>query len=149
MPNGPVDAGAATVNGYKPETWGKLQEKTGAPCKPFSWDDAREIYGLLSGETVLGAATHFDVAFLREAFRRVRHPFPNISHRFVDVHSLAIPLVAAGKIERVSLECLCQFYGLGSVEHSAASDVSKTITVFERLCLDLLPAAQAATGGVQ
>lgn len=143
MPNGPVDAGAAAVNGFKPDTWGKLQ----GGAKPFSFDDARELYTLFQeGGTFLGAAIHFDIAFLKEAFRRVRHPWPNVSHRLIDIHSLALPLVLAGKIERGSLEAVSEFYGLGKVEHSAASDVDKTIKVFERLCLDALDGMHNADG---
>lgn len=147
MPNGPVSAGAAAVNGFKPETWGKVQASAGTPCKPFSFDDARELYAIFQeGGMFLGAAIHFDIAFLKEAFRRVRHPWPNVSHRTIDIHSLAIPLALAEKISRPSLESVSEFYGLGKVTHSAAADVDLTIKVFERLCLDSLDGMHNADG---
>lgn len=154
MPCGPVDAGAAKVNGFTPEKWGAVQEAAGVPCRPFSFDDAREIYELAKNaevEAPLGANIAFDMRFLREAFRRVRHPFPPFkSHRTVDIQALAIPLVVAGKVPTASLQNLARFYGIDTgAAHSAAGDVDMTIRVFERLVLDFLPAAQATNGGAQ
>lgn len=152
MPCGPVDPGAAKANGFTPEKWGAVQEAAGIPCRPFSFDDAGDLYRMIvppQGDTVeapLGANIAFDMRFLREAFRRVRHPFPAFkTHRTVDVQALAIPLVVAGKIPNASLKHIAEFYGIDtSAAHSAAGDVNMTIQVFERLVLEFLPAAKMA-----
>lgn len=154
MPCGPVDPGAAKVNGFRSETWGELQEKTGVPCRAFSFEDAKTLYEMAvppGGETCamfLGANTRFDLDFLKEAFRRVRHPFPTLKkHRLLDVQSIAFCLQLAEKIEDTALVRIAEFYGLSTAaQHSAAGDVDMTIKVFERLCFDALDGFHHADG---
>ncbi len=135
LPIGPCEPGAARVNGYDPATWGRTEYAPGRLPGYFTAADADEIGAFLSqGEFLCGAATHFDVAMLKSAFKRVRVPWPaTISHRVVDVHSIAHPLLLAGKITSVSLGALAKHFGLGDVPHTAPGDVTLTMQVYEKL----------------
>lgn len=145
LPVGPVHPRAAAVNGYDPSTWATTEYAPGKVPGYFTAADAEEIAAVLSlGDMLGGAATHFDVRMLKAAFARVRAPWPkSISHRLVDVHSLANPLLLAGKIKSVSLGELVAFFGLGVVPHTAPGDVSLTMQVYERLLGMYWPAVSA------
>ncbi len=142
MPRGPCNPEAAKVNGFTPEKW------AGAPY--FTAEHAEKIAAVLQYTADVrgflgGAATAFDRAFLMKAFERVRVPFPAVSHRLVDVQSMALPLLLVGRIQGVSLQALQDVFGLGAVEHTAVGDVHNTIKVFEGLAEMLCPALLGAT----
>lgn len=130
LPAGPIGARAAQVNGYNADAWAT----TG---KQFTQTDARDIGGMLEAGGILGGANPtFDQQFLKAAFRRVRYPWPaygKLTHRLIDVQSMAIPLMCIGAIKNTSLHSLCEFFGLGEVQHSALSDALQAAKVFELL----------------
>lgn len=130
FPCGPCDPDAARINGYTPVRWSEL-----GAVGPLLASDAQEIgVALAKGDLLGGAATSFDRDMLQGAFRRVRVPWPKVSHRLVDVQSLAAPFLIAGKIQSVSLAALAYYFlGVGSVPHTAAGDIDLTIRVFEKL----------------
>jgi DNA polymerase-3 subunit epsilon len=135
MPHGACGVEAAKVNGFSFELWSKT------PAPYFTAEHATKIGNLIAQAGVLGgAATAFDRAFLMKAFERVRVPWPSITHRLVDVQSLALPLVYAGKIEKPSLENIAAYFNLGPVRHTAVDDCFQTIRVFEELLALFCPA---------
>ena len=148
MPRGECGEGAARVNGFTFEKW------AGSPF--FTAEHAHKIAAVLeyvaqAGGCIGGAAVAFDRAFLTKAFERVRVPFPKISHRLIDVQSMAVPLLVTEQIRGVSLGDLQDYFGLGAVEHTAVGDVHNTIKVFEGLLEVLCPGlmiAPAAAGVV-
>ncbi len=146
LPVGPCDPGAAKVNGYDPQTWALTEYAPGKVPGFFTAADAEEIAAVLSlGEMIGGANTPFDIGILKAAFKRVRVPWPkSISYRVLDVHSLGNPLLVTGKVKSVSLSHLAEFFGLGSVAHTAPGDVSLTMQVYERLLEMYWPTLGAA-----
>lgn len=131
MPLGGVSDHVARINGYDRNEW----TKTGA--QPFDDYHAHVIADKLAkGGIVGGANPTFDQQFLKAAFRKVRVPWPDktkLTHRLIDVQSLAIPLVVIGAIKNTSLHELCRFFGLGEVQHSALSDALQAAKCFELL----------------
>jgi DNA polymerase III alpha subunit (gram-positive type) len=133
MPQGEVSLGAAKVNGFTREAWAARGARPLEPSDMFDLD----AFLAESGATMFGgAATQFDVGFTKQQFRRARvepHYMNKMSHRQVDVQSLGIPFVLAGKVRSVSLADLCKLFGVvNSAAHSAQGDVEATIAVFER-----------------
>lgn len=131
LPQGPCHPGAAKVNGFTPEAW------SARGAKPMTATDIVELNSWLEHyqpDMFGGAATHFDVNMLNAAIDRVRMPRPRMSHRQLDVQSLASPLVVAGLVDGVSLEKLCKFLGITNhAPHTAKGDCDATIEVYERL----------------
>lgn len=131
MPQGDCNPGAAEVNGFTREAW----EARGAT--PMKRQDLIELDWWLAHhkpDMFGGAACHFDVAMLGNAFDRVRVPRPRMSHRQLDIQSLAVPLVVSGQVTGVSLAKLCAFFGIENrCAHTAKGDIDATIEVFERL----------------
>jgi len=127
-PAGDVPPHVAKINGYAVEKWTRL---------PFTTKDARLIADKLAAGGIIGGANPtFDQQFLKAAFRKVRVPWPDkqrLTHRLIDVQSLAIPLVVIGAIKNTSLHELCRFFGLGEVQHSALSDALQAAKCFELL----------------
>ena len=142
MPVGDCNPGAAEVNGFSREVW----RARGA--QPMVRQDLIELDWWLERhrpDMFGGAATHFDVNMLAGAFDRARVARPKMSHRQLDVQSLAAPLVVAGCIEGVSLAKLCAFFGIvNHGPHTAKGDCDATIEVFERLVGMYWPALGAA-----
>lgn len=130
VPSGDIAPFIAKLNGYDRDAWAR----TG---KQFTADDARFIADKLAQGGIIGGANPtFDQQFLKAAFRKVRVPWPDktkLTHRLIDVQSLAIPLVVIGAIKNTSLHELCRFFGLGEVQHSALSDALQAAKCFELL----------------
>lgn len=131
-PDRPVTAEAALVNGYSSETWGgesahlvlsKLatyMQKTLPSDKSALW---------------CGANPGFDRNFIRSDRRRhgVSSAMP-VSYRNVDVESIALPLLAAGVINKTSLQALREWADIPSTEtHAALSDVRDTVSVLHHM----------------
>jgi DNA polymerase III epsilon subunit-like protein len=131
-PIGPCTPEAARVNGYSPEAWAAAEfPKVGGV---FSHEAACHVSQALDGLVLWGGSNPaFDERMLREAFRRVRCPWPKMGHRKVDIASLAAPLLAVGKVKGTGLGQLMAFFGLGEQSHNALADVKASIVVFERL----------------
>lgn len=130
MPSGGVPAHVARINGYDEEQWRQTA------CQ-FKRHDAHFIADKLAEGGIIGGANPtFDQQFLKAAFRKVRVPWPDktkLTHRLIDVQSLAIPLVVIGAIKNTSLHELCRFFGLGEVQHSALNDALQAAKCFELL----------------
>lgn len=125
----PDFAAAAKINGYTEDNRKgsvALTAKHVANC--FAAIDA-------SDGMVVGANPGFDWGFLRTAAERMSVPLPTSRVRLIDVSSLAVPMVAAGKAESMSLRDLVKLVGKeqGDV-HTSKRDVELTIDVFEYLC---------------
>lgn len=123
---GHVPANVCKHNGYNPETY----------VHPFNASDALEISEALVKRGAI--LTYWDsaVPFLRKAFADVRVSWPSrgqVKPHVYDVQSMAIPLVVCGAIKNTSLHALCEFFGLGAVQHSALSDALQAAKCFELL----------------
>ena len=142
MPQGDCNPGAAEVNGFTREAWAARGAETmkRQDLIELDWWLARHKPDMFGG-----AATHFDVGMLGNAFDRVRVPRPKMSHRQLDIQSLATPLVVAGKIGGVSLAKICDFLGVTNLApHTAKGDCDATIDAFERLVGMYWPAMAGA-----
>lgn len=130
LPAGGLEPHAAKINGYDADLWRQT-------ATMFTADDARCIGDKLAAGGIIGGANPtFDQQFLKAAFRKVRVPWPDktkLTHRLIDVQSLAIPLVVIGAIKNTSLQALCKFFDLGDVKHSALSDAIQAAKCFELL----------------
>lgn len=142
VPAGRVGAKAAKVNGYNKDLW----EASGA--KPMTEEDARTVADYLCRGGIIGGANPaFDQGFLKATFERLRLEFPGtapdapkwwpshkeLTHRLVDIQSLAMPLVCLGLIKNTSLHEVAKFFGLGDVVHSALSDATQAAHAFTHL----------------
>lgn len=126
MPLGACHPGAQKVNGFDIIKW------QGAPT--FRESHAREIQAVLNQADMLGGCcVAFDKGMLERQFKRVRLDMKLTTHRTVDIQSLAVPLVYAGKIQTPSLHNLMTFFGLGDCKHTARADNEATIAIFEKL----------------
>jgi DNA polymerase III epsilon subunit-like protein len=143
LAHGPISPEAQKVNGYDPEKWWK---KNAVYLTAEELSKALELVN--QAEYLGGAATAFDRGFLHAACDRLRLPRPKISHRLIDVQSLAVPFFFLGQVKSLSLGAIDQGLcgGNGKVPHNAPGDVDITINVFEALVSRLgsgLLAAQA------
>jgi DNA polymerase III epsilon subunit-like protein len=125
----PDFASAAKINGYTEDNRkGSVVFAARHLAACFAAIDAND--GM-----VVGANPAFDWGFLHTAAARLRVPLPKSRVRLIDVSSLAVPMVAAGKVEGLSLRQLVKMVGKNQGEvHSSKLDVELTIDVFEHLC---------------
>jgi len=122
-------------NGYTPERW--------ANASPVA-EVLDRLTPVLDGCILAGHNVPFDRAFLREAYRRAERPFPEVDYHVVDTASLAWPLVVAGVIDSLRLRVICEHLGISNQgEHSATTDVRRTIDVYRRLMPVLDPVLQS------
>lgn len=130
--NGTVDPEAAEVNGFDPDTWGGIGvcpaiRSFAKWCDDHKPDSGKALW--------CGANVSFDRAFLRCAFDQCQEAWPDsISHRSVDVQSLAFPLYACGKIEGVGMRHLRKAFSISEASaHEAMGDVLDTVLVLREL----------------
>jgi DNA polymerase-3 subunit epsilon len=139
MPQGSCSEGAAKVNGYSREAW------AARGARPLVVEDLYELNQWLTHhepDMWAGAATAFDVAFLKGLYKRARASLPKMSHRMVDVQSLALPLLLSGELQSVSLASLASHFGITNpAQHTSQGDVATTAQVLESLCAKYLQAA--------
>jgi DNA polymerase III epsilon subunit-like protein len=129
----PNFVGAAKINGYTDANRSgsvALTARHIAAC--FAAIDA--VDGV-----VVGANPAFDWGFLQTAAERMSVPLPKSRVRLIDVASMAVPMVAAGKVEGYSLRNLVKLVGKTQGDgagggHTSKQDVELTIDVFEFLC---------------
>lgn len=122
-----IDAEAAEINGYNPETWGGIAEKTAA------WLFLDFVRG--RDEIVGGANIRFDIDFLNAWLARcgARKPF---WPRLVDLQSLALNAHTQGRITlprkangqlSFSVTSICSALGLTRASsHDALEDAKDT-----------------------
>lgn len=125
--------GAAKINGYDAA---KREQ-----CASFRYGFVKRCFDAIEAVDgiVLGANPAFDWAFLKTAAERLGVPLPKCRVRLVDVSSLAVPMMAAGKVASLSLRDLVKLVGKTQGDgagggHTSKQDVELTIDVFEFLC---------------
>jgi hypothetical protein len=117
------------VQGYTLELWAVRG------AQPFTMQDAQIIAQMLAyaGQTG-GSNPGFDVKFLKAEFARVGMPWPKISHRMIDVASMAVHLEVFGLIPERGMKGLRNFFGISEEKaHTARADCDDSIKVFEAL----------------
>lgn len=116
---------ALQVNGYTPEKWADATPRRDALIN-FSRVCQNGVW--------VGHNAQFDRRFVMAAFWREKMPMPAMDYRQVCTVSMGWPLVATGKLTSVSLENLCNYFGIDNTgAHSALVDVYRTIEVYRRL----------------
>lgn len=130
-----ADPEALRHNGYTPERW--------ADALPAGEVLAR-LTPVLDGCILAGHNVPFDRAFLRKTYSRTGRAFPDVDYHVVDTASLTWPFVLAGLIDSLRLRVICEHLGISNQgEHSAATDVRRTIEVYRRLMPVLDPVFQS------
>jgi DNA polymerase III epsilon subunit-like protein len=129
-----VDARAAEINGYDPETWGGIPEKMAAALL-LDFTTGRD-------EIVAGANIRFDINFLtalvvRAGFRKPFWP------RLVDLQSLALNAHSQGKLSlprkengqlSFSVTAVCEALGIQRQgAHDALQDAVETAEAIRRI----------------
>lgn len=123
---------ATQVNGFSYDKWAQR----GATM--FTGDDVRAFRAFLTQhapDSFGGANTQFDVGMLENMTRRAREPrLSLLTYCQVDVQSMAVPLIVAGKIKSAALASLCSYFGVQNGQaHTAKGDCLATLAVFEKL----------------
>jgi DNA polymerase-3 subunit epsilon len=127
-----VDPEAAALNGFDAEDWADAPEIGSVlPC----------LARFIEGCQIVGHNPAFDWAFLSAAFRRFHLRRPDVGHHLIDTASLAWPLLRFGLVSSLSLNHLCEHYGISNAgEHHALEDVVRTYQLFLRLLREDLKA---------
>jgi DNA polymerase III epsilon subunit-like protein len=134
-PDRPVSAKAAEVNGYTREAW------IGALTADIVLDDFRRYVDALCQVVKqpmwCGCNPLFDLKFYNSD--RKRHgvaELQELSHRVIDVQSMAFPLIFRGEVRGVSLAKLRAWAGMPDEQkHTALDDVLDTCEVIGALLL--------------
>jgi len=147
LPEREPEAQAAKVNGYDKETW--RGSDLGAVLRRMV--DLLRLDGAGRGErqrvVMVGHNVSFDEKFLRAAFDKCRLRWPFDYHK-VDTVSLAWPLFAAGKIGRLKLESVCDYFGISNAgAHGAMVDVERCMAVYDRLMSGVHAGVVSELGG--
>lgn len=132
-PDRDVHPKAAKVNGYNPIEWYGEPSGQEVLSRFKTWLEAvaREHEKPMWG----GANPYFDLKFFASDCARFEIPEPHgLSHRILDVQSLALPLFLYGEVPTLGLRHLRQWAGCeGEQKHTALDDVLDTCQVIERL----------------
>lgn len=120
-----ADARALEVAGYDADAWKDAVEPRIA---------LQAIAPLLEGAMLGGHNPAFDWGFLEAHYRKYGLRVPRMRYHRVDTVALAWPLLSAGKVRSLSLDALCEHFGLARPSpHRALADVDATIEVARRL----------------
>lgn len=124
-----ADPKALEINGYTPEGWKDAIDLD---------DMLLEIQPILKNKGMFaGANPQFDYGFLEYAYKEHSIKFPYMERRMFDVATLALPLLAMGYIESVSMSKLCEYFEIERVAaHTADGDVRDTLAVMRKLMPD-------------
>ena len=120
-----ADPKALEVNGFDEARWAQ-----NARPWPEVW---KKVRPLLERGLIVGQNPSFDIAFINamgERYDTIRlRPF-----RTIDTKTLALPLRQNGVLKKLSLDSLCQHFGI-DIEgaHSAKADCYRTLEVYRRL----------------
>ncbi len=121
-----VSEEALQVNGYTAEKWASarsLEDTLSEVSRFIPW-----------GVQMAGHNIQFDLAFLKESYKRCGFRAPNFYYHTVDTMSLGQPLVVKGHIPNVKLVTLSAFFGVEHANaHTAMGDVLATIEVYRRI----------------
>jgi len=123
---------ALRKNGYTPELW--------ADASTLG-EVLDRLTPVLNGGMLAGHNVAFDRGFLEASYRRAERSYPDLDYHLMDTVALAWPLVAAGLIEAPKLRLVCEHLGISNEgEHSAGTDVRRTIEVYRSLMPTFDPA---------
>lgn len=82
---------------------------------------------------LVGHNSHFDWAFLREAYRRADLVLPRVKY-IIDTVSIVYPIAMAGHLPNLSLETICSRYGIeNDGSHRAMTDVKRTARAYAKV----------------
>lgn len=122
----PVDFKGSPYNSYDREVW------AGEAVKIH--EALYDYFKFLKGSSFGGQNPAFDHAFLDDSARLLDQSWPKLAHyRKLDVSSLALPLVAQGRIPNASQTALAEYFGLGKQPHDALGDVWQSFEILRRL----------------
>jgi hypothetical protein len=124
-------AKAAEVNGFSYSKW----QERGATM--FTGDDVRAARVPRQAQARLVRRREHSIRrqHAREHDAPRTRAAPHVADvRQVDVQSMAVPLMVAGKLKSAALASLCSYFGVqNSQAHSAKGDCLATLQVFEKL----------------
>lgn len=120
-----ADAVALELNGYSAEGWARAISLGRA---------VRDLSEMLGWSMMAGHNVAFDRGFLWRAYDDCHVPRPQVSYRLVDTCAMAMPLLFTGEVGKLSLEALCEHFGISNAAaHTAAGDVQRTVQLFRAL----------------
>ncbi len=126
IPKKPVDAKAASINGYNAEKW--------AAEGAVELDVA--LFRMLSmarNSTFVAHNVAFDWGFFELALAKRNQRWPGDYHRICTV-ALSLPLLQAGKVPNQKLTTLSEYFGVKhDAAHDAMSDVEACRGVYVKL----------------
>ena len=124
FPSRPVDPRAAAVNGYDVNEW-----RTTA----YNLDTVMDILLHDAKDAIfVGHNAAFYWGFIEASLASIEKKWTGDYHRLCTA-SLAWPLMAAGKIEKVRLESLTAYFGIQHEAHRAMGDASAMRQIYLRL----------------
>jgi DNA polymerase-3 subunit epsilon len=92
---------------------------------------------LLEGALLAGHNISFDRIFLDAAWNASGVPAPDLDHHVLDTATMAWPLHAAGLVESLSLDVVCETLGIDTGQpHRALADARRSLEVARRLLPD-------------
>lgn len=121
---------AAKINGYSEQLW------IDSGAKHWAQSDVENTLAyLLPGCNIAGSNPRFDTRCLKREFQKhgALTEWPRISHRYLNLASLAWPLWAMQEVESVGLESLAEYFSVEHKAHTAKGDVEASIAVWEKL----------------
>jgi DNA polymerase-3 subunit epsilon len=137
LPARQPEAQAARVNGYDAATWEGLDIEAALRMMLTVLRLDRSGDGENQHVVMVGHNVSFDEKFVRAAFDKCGIKWPFDYHK-IDTVSLAWPLFAAGKINRLKLEAVCDYYGISNAgAHGAMVDVERCMAVYDRLMAEV------------
>lgn len=120
-----ADKKALQVNRYSDEVWVDAIDREEALTRLFI---------LMQDSTLAGHNVSFDIAFIQAAYNAEGMDLPKMDYHRLDTVNLAWPLKAAGLVETLSLEPLCEYLGIPTTDaHSALADAMASRAVALRL----------------
>jgi DNA polymerase III epsilon subunit-like protein len=126
FPRKPVPPEVAAINGYSEEVWAKEAVTPDVAMLKFLKFIEWTNFG--------GQNPAFDNAFLKEAAKRCKLPWPKMQgYRLIATEMLAWPLLLNGKIPNVKQETLVRYLGIGEQTHDALDDVRQCAQIYGKL----------------
>jgi DNA polymerase-3 subunit epsilon len=127
-----ADPAALRINGWSAEAWRDAVSIDVALVR---------VRPLLDGALLAGHNVSFDHTFLDAAWRATGVGVPDVDHHLLDTATLAWPLYAAGLVESLSLDAVCDALGIDiGRPHRALADAQRSLELARRL----LPGSELA-----
>jgi len=113
--------------------------------KESEWASAPDIANVLpiikkyidESDVMIGQNLIFDLRFVSDAFEKNGHEAPNYP-AYIDTKAMADVLRRSNKIQRSSMDYLCEHYDINFAgkAHSAMTDCERTMKVWDKLLED-------------